>query len=193
MSHANRSHPVRHRSDHVVVIGPEVARPGSRDGGPPSLRPGATRWLRVPRDRTRRVRGSDEGFTLVELLVVVGVLVTLVGIAIPAFSAQQERAWDAAVRAQLRAGSIALASYQAQNGSYAAEALDPSEGWGYESSPTVVAYWSGFTADSYCGLAWRRTNLDKADDDLADVAADRAEFAVTPEGISAPTATGTCP
>lgn len=158
-----------------------------------AARPGPGRLGRSARLRTGRVPGGDEGFTLVELLVVVGVLVTLVGIAIPAFSAQQERAWDAAVRAQLRAGTIALASYHAQNAAYDAEALDPSQGWGYEASPEVVAHWSGFSAESFCGRAWRRTEVDTVEDDLAAVAGERAQFAATPEGVFAVDASWTCP
>lgn len=164
------------------VGGPPTGGRGSR----PASRPAAQRHA-LPH------RASDEGFTLVELLVVVAVLVTLVGIAIPAFSAQQDRAWDAAVRAQLRAGTIALASYHAQNASYAAEALDPAEGWGYERSDIVVAHWSGFSDDGFCGRAWRRTDLDTDGDDLAEVADARVQFAATRDGVFAVEAPWSCP
>ena len=131
-----------------------------------------------------------------ELLVVVAVLVTLVGIAIPTFSRQQDGAWDAAVRAQLRAGTIALASYQAQNATYSVDAVTPLEGWGYEYSSEVVAYWSDFADDSFCGRAWRRTPGDPSDDDregLAAIAAARATFFATPEGVAKVEAGSTCP
>jgi prepilin-type N-terminal cleavage/methylation domain-containing protein len=195
MSASNRPHPDRSSRDrgHVVSGGAITAHAGPVPSGPASTRPSATWRVLGSRVRARGVPGGDDGFTLVELLVVVAVLVTLVGIAIPAFSAQQERAWDAAVRAQLRAGTIALASYQAQNASYSAVALDPAAGWGYEPSSIVVAHWSGFSDDSYCGRAWRRTDLDTEGDDLAAVAGERVQFAATPDGIFAVTAPWSCP
>jgi prepilin-type N-terminal cleavage/methylation domain-containing protein len=191
--HTNGSHLVRHRPDHVVV-GHIEPSPGPRPGGRASVRPSIAPAVAPAPSRARRALGNDDGFTLVELLVVVGVLVTLVGIAIPAFSAQQERAWDAAVRAQLRAGTIALASYQAQNASYSLDALDPDQGWGYETSAIVLAHWTMLGGgDSYCGLAWRRTDKDIEEGDLSSVATERAEFAATPEGIFPVTSAGTCP
>jgi len=152
--------------------------------------------MRVLRRTLRPEPDGDDGFTLVELLVVVAVLVTLVGIAIPTFARQQDSAWDAAVRAQLRAGTIALASHHAQNGTYLGEAVTPGQGWGYESSSEVVAYWSDFSTDSYCGRAWRRTASDPVEDDLeslAAVAADRATFFATPNGVEPVEAGRTCP
>jgi prepilin-type N-terminal cleavage/methylation domain-containing protein len=186
-----------HRPGDVVrgVDAHWVAPAGGRDGRP-APGPSGRRADRRARLARRRVPGGDEAFTLVELLVVVAVLVTLVGIAIPTFARQQDSAWDAAVRAQLRAGTIALASHHAQNATYLPAAVDPSQGWGYEHSSEVVAYWSDFTDVSYCGRAWRRGADDPAIDDLdalAAVAATRATFFATPDGVE-PVAEGrTCP
>jgi prepilin-type N-terminal cleavage/methylation domain-containing protein len=109
-------------------------------------------------DRRQAGRGHDageEGFTLVELLVVVLVLAALIAIAVPTFTGQREGAWDAAVRSELRSASIALESYRAQNGAYSADALVPGSTWGFETSGNLV-YQDGFTLitpSSYCLVA----------------------------------------
>jgi type IV pilus assembly protein PilA len=98
----------------------------------------------------RRHAGDESGFTLVELLVVVLVLGALVAIAVPTFIGQRESAWDAALRSELRAASIALESYRAQNGAYTSQAL--TTGWGYEASGTIVfdELHTFIESDAYC-------------------------------------------
>lgn len=98
-------------------------------------------------------RSEEEGFTLVELLVVVLVIGVLVAIAVPTFIGQRERAYDAAVTSELRAASIALESYRAQNGDYSLLALQPGSGWGYESSGTLDLRPPTVTATTYCLIA----------------------------------------
>lgn len=49
------------------------------------------------------MKNSKKGFTLAELLVVVAIIAVLVAIAIPVFSAQQEKARDAVSVANMRA------------------------------------------------------------------------------------------
>jgi len=101
----------------------------------------------------RRQRTGEDGFTLVELLVVVLVLGALVAIAVPTFIGQREAAWDAAVRSELRSAGVALESYRAQNGGYSPDALDPGSGWGYEVSGNLDLRTPTVTATSYCLIA----------------------------------------
>jgi type II secretory pathway pseudopilin PulG len=90
---------------------------------------------------------------LVELLVVVLVLATLVGIAVPTFVQQREGAWGAAVSSELRAAAIALESSRAQNIVYDPAVLTPGAGWGYEPSSSVQVRYS-ITDIDYCLIAW---------------------------------------
>jgi type IV pilus assembly protein PilA len=98
-------------------------------------------------------RGTESGFTLVELLVVVLVIGTLVAVAVPTFVGQRERAWDAAVTSELRGASIALESYRAQNGEYSLLALQPGSGWGYEASGNLDLRPPVISTTEYCLIA----------------------------------------
>lgn len=69
---------------------------------------------------SRRVRGermdSDEGFSLAELLVVVGIIAVLAVIAVPMYLNQQDKAKDSAAVAELRQAKTGVAAYAAENG-----------------------------------------------------------------------------
>ena len=106
----------------------------------PSWRPGSFRSdSRPPTRAPWGAGGQDErGFTLVELLIVVLVLGALIAIAVPTFTGQRQQAWDAAVKAELRAAMIALESYRAQNGEYSTTALTAGGDWGYRPSGDLV-------------------------------------------------------
>ena len=80
-----------------------------------------------------RVRAqSEEGFTLVELLVVMLIIGLLAAIAIPAFFNQRNKANDASAKESVRTVQTALETFSTDNGgSYAAAtvtALDTIEG-----------------------------------------------------------------
>jgi len=179
-------------SAHVIPFsaGVRARRAATHPAGSAMTRPSPRRGTDGSRVRT----SDQDGFTLVELLVVVLVLGALVGIAVPTFVQQRDGAWDAAVRSELRAATIALASYRAQNGIYATAALAPDAGWGYEASPDIITV-SEVTDQTFCLVAWYRTQAD-VNDDVPVVS--RAEWRATTAGIvpisDAVTPTGTtCP
>lgn len=168
-----------HVGAHVIPFSAAVRarRAATHPAGSASTRP----LQRGPVTRRRLRIADQDGFTLVELLVVVLVLGALVGIAVPTFVQQRDGAWDAAVRSELRAATIALASYRAQNGVYSAAALATDAGWGYEASPDIITV-SAVSEQSFCLVAWYRTQADDGDT-TPDVT--RAEWRATTAGIIA--------
>lgn len=78
---------------------------------------------------------SIKGFTLAELLIVVAIIAVLVGISIPVFTTQLEKARDASSLANLRSAyAEASVAYMTKEGSSNIEVIDNSEG----PIPTVV-------------------------------------------------------
>ena len=64
-------------------------------------------------------RRGDEGFTLIELMVVVLIIAILIGIAIPTFLGLRTRAEDRAAQATLRDGLTAAKAFFTDDDSYA--------------------------------------------------------------------------
>jgi type IV pilus assembly protein PilA len=89
-------------------------------------------------------RRDEEGFTLIELMVVVLIIAILIAIAIPTFLGARQRAQDRAAQSDLRNGLTAEKTYYTDSEAYTnvvadMQAIEPSLDWGGDLSVTTDA------------------------------------------------------
>lgn len=78
----------------------------------------------------KRLRNEEEGFTLIELMVVVLIIAILIAIAVPTFLGARSRAQDRAAQSDLRNALVAVETHYTDTESYDAtaaqlEAIEP--------------------------------------------------------------------
>jgi general secretion pathway protein G len=75
------------------------------------------------RERITSIAKREDGFTLIELMIVIAVLGILAGIAIPKFSGVQDKAEIAAAKSELKSIQTGLEMYYAENNEYPTTSL----------------------------------------------------------------------
>ena len=98
------------------------------------------------------MRRDEEGFTLIELMVVVLIVGILAAIGVPKFAASKERAFLASMKADLRNLAVAQEAYLYEKGSYFSGAV-PDPALNFQPSTGVTITLSGVTPSGWQALA----------------------------------------
>jgi prepilin-type N-terminal cleavage/methylation domain-containing protein len=101
---------------------------------------------------------QEEGFTLVELIVVMVIIAVMLSIAFVFHYGAKERSSDATARANIRSAVPAIEAYRSENGGYAGMTVGGLKSTYSAGIGNIVVEWS--TDDDYCvsatlnGRAW---------------------------------------
>src|SRR5207247_6338295 len=102
---------------------------------PPPIHSFGTERKQIMREAAKkRIRSRDEGFTLIELMVVVLIIAILIAIAIPTFLGARKRAQDRASQSNLRNALTAEKVYYTDSQKYTTDldqltSIEPSLTW----------------------------------------------------------------
>ena len=107
-----------------------------------------------------KIRKNNQGFSLIELLIVVVIIGILAAIAIPQFSAYRAQGFNARASSDLRNLATAQEAYFAANASYTSNLADLT---GFRQSPGVTVTVGGITTTSFTATA-SHTSGDKTFD-----------------------------
>ncbi|MBW1862715.1 MAG: prepilin-type N-terminal cleavage/methylation domain-containing protein [Deltaproteobacteria bacterium] len=96
-----------------------------------------------------KLANREEGFTLIELMIVIAIIGILAAIAIPQFSAYRKRSYNSAAQSDVRNIATAQEAYYIDESTYCNDYADlTGSSYGYYQSGNVTVSTSG-TADVY--------------------------------------------
>lgn len=93
---------------------------------------------------TKFKRNSEEGFTLIELMIVIAIIGILAAIAIPQFAAYRTRSYNSAAESDVRNIATAQEAYYVDNSTYSNAVTDlTGSSYGYMQTRNVVVAVTG--------------------------------------------------